>query len=370
MVPGRTKVLLLNYTAYGANFGCRATSKGLLQLIRQSYPRAAIVRRPISFADPLDPVVLPASPQGWDEYLEGENGSSIYDGFSRADVIILNGEGSIHEWPDKRIRPEPYLRLLEIYAAVRVFQKPVMAVNQTIDYWSDEFATWVKTSYKGCNYISVREPRSLARLQSLGLNSVQLVPDAAFLTTAVSEQRAKHFLDRKGIRQGYIALFLGELFARTAADKLRDLLKRLLREHDRQVVLYATDRVDVEMASHIEDLLGAPVVGLDTSPEVIVGALSSASLVLSGRFHACVFAALAGTPLVPFRSNTYKNEGLMEMLRYPVEVMDYDQADNEEVLRVVGDVMEHRDELRGIFDDTVPDLRNKAQAGYPNLVPK
>ena len=118
--PGRTKVLLLNYTAHQDNYGCRATSKGLLKLIRQTYPSAAIVRRSIDFALSPDDFDLPTSPDGWDTYLENADRSSAFNGFSRADVIILNGEGTMHEWPDMRRRPEPYLRLLDVYAASRI----------------------------------------------------------------------------------------------------------------------------------------------------------------------------------------------------------------------------------------------------------
>jgi len=91
-------------------------------------------------------------------------------------------------------------------------------------------------------------------------------------------------------------------------------------------------------------------------------------MVLSGRFHACVFAALAGTPLVSFRSNTYKMEGLLEMLGYPIPVLDYEHLDNGEVLSVVNDVWERSEELSGLFAERVPEEREAAQKGYPNIL--
>jgi len=175
-------------------------------------------------------------------------------------------------------------------------------------------------------------------------------------------------MDKRGISRGFIGLFLGENVAKVAVEKLQDMVKMLRKTYHRQVALFAADPADVAVAAQLVEHLDAPVIGLEASSELIVGMLSQAPMVLSGRFHACVFAALARTPLVSFRSNTYKNEGQMEMLGYPIPVLDYENIANVDVLAVVSEVNERHEELNRIFTDAVPAIRESAGKGYPNLL--
>ena len=188
------------------------------------------------------------------------------------------------------------------------------------------------------------------------------------MTEQAPKRRVLSFMDKRGIARGFIGLFLGENVAKAPAEKIQDMVKILRQTYHCQVVLFAADPADVAVGAQVAEHLGAPAIGLEASSEMIVGLLGQASMVLSGRFHACVFAALAGTPLVPFRSNTYKMEGQMEMLGYPIPVLDYEQLDNGEVLNVVNDVWERREELSGVFADRVPEQMEAAQKGYPNIL--
>jgi len=244
----------------------------------------------------------------------------------------------------------------------------VMAVNQTVDYWSDEFAHWVKVAYQPCDYISVREPRSLERLRSLGLEHTQLVPDAAFLTGSVSEQKARAFLVERAIAEGYIALFLGENVARAGTDKIGGLIDGLQQRLGRQVALFAAPGVDVKAAKELQLRMAMTVIGMDAYPEMLVGILSLASLVVSGRFHCCIFAALAGTPWVSFRSNTDKIEGLMELLGYSVPVTVLEESSNEDLLEVVERVWQNRARLQEELRQNVPQVVRIALEGYPNVL--
>lgn len=368
-IPVGPRVLLLNYTAGEANWGCKATSNGLLQLVKMSYTCARIRKHPIRFVKHPDECQLPPSPDEFDSYLQPRiNTSSDFEWFDWADVIILNGEGSIHERPDMHVRPEPYLRLLEVYAAHRFFNKPVMAVNQTVDYWSDEFARWVQAAYQTCDYVSVREPRSFNRLGSLGVEHAALVPDAAFLTASVSDKKARRFLAVRGIADGYIGLFLGENVARASFEKISRFVSEL-RNLAPQVVLFAAPWVDVEVARQLQaHITSLPSIGLEAYPEMLVGILAHAALVVSGRFHCCIFAALAGTPLVPFRSNTDKIEGLMELLGYSLPVAVFEDSSSQSLLEGVELVWRKRVQLRESFKRNVPQVIQATRSGYPNLL--
>lgn len=369
-IPIGPRVLLLNYTAGEANWGCKATSKGLLKLIKNAYPYARIRKRPIHFVKSPDEYQLPSSTKEFDTYLSSRiHTSPEFKWFDWADVIILNGEGSMHEWPDPNVRPEPYLRMLEVYAVSHFFpDKKIMTVNQSVDYWSDGFAEWVKRAYQSCDYLSVREPRSLGRLQKLDLKQTKLVPDAAFLTEPVSEQKARAFLTERGINEGYIAVFFGEIVGRAGIDKLEDFVRSLQQRLAKQVVLFSAPYPDTDVARELQSRLELPVIGLEAHPEMLVGILSQASLVLSGRFHCCIFAALARTPFVPFRSNTDKMEGLVELLNYPVPVTVFEESSNGDVLDIVEGTWQKRARLRENLRENVPQVVRKTLEGYPNVL--
>ena len=369
-IPIGPQVLLLNYTAGEENWGCKATSKGLLKLIEKAYPHARIRKRPIHFAKSPGEYQLPSSINEFDTYLSSRiHTSPEFKWFDWADVIMLNGEGSMHEWPNPNVRPEPYLRMLEVYAVSRFFpNKKIMTINQSVDYWSDEFAGWIKRAYQSCDYISVREPRSLGRLRRLDLKQTKLVPDAAFLTVSVPEQKACAFLTERGINEGYIAVFFGENVGRAGIDKLEDFLRGLQQRLDRQVVLFSAPYPDTAVVRELQSRLELPVIGLEAYPEMLVGILSRASLILSGRFHCCIFSALARTPFVPFRSNTDKIEGLVELLNYPVPVTVFEESSNEDVLDFVEGTWQKHSELSENLRHTVPQIVSAVRKGYQNVL--
>ena len=370
-VPIGTKILLLNYSAGEANWGCKATSKGLIELIRKAYPHARILKRPTWSVNNEDQArykeVLPNNPKEFDSYiLPRISTDPSFKDFDWAEVIILNGEGNIHEY--QSWRAEPYLRLLEVYAAKRFFpRKKTMTVNQTVDYWSDDFGYWVKEAYENCDYVSVREPRSLARLKSLGLEKTKLVPDAAFITRPVSEKKARAFLAKRGIEEGYIGLFFGQTMGYADFDKIEDFFIRL-RKFNRQVVLFAAPWPDHDVAENLKMKYNVNVIGLEAYPEMLVGILREASMVLSGRFHCCIFTALAGTPLVPWSSNTDKIESTIELLEYDVPVMAFENTSNAQIMDTVEDVWKNRDQLKKDLQNHVPQVVRATLSGYTNVL--
>jgi len=369
-IPIGPRVLLLNYTAGERNWGCIATSRGLLKLIKKAYPNARIRKRPIRFAKSLGEYKFPSSTKDFDVYLSSRiHTSPEFKWFNWADVIILNGEGSIHEWPDPNVHPEPYLRLLEVYSSNRFFpDKKIMTVNQSVDYWSDEFAEWVNRAYQSCDYISVREPRSLGRLRKMNLKQTKLVPDAAFLTKPVLEHKARVFLTKRGIKNGYIAVFFGENIGRAKIDNLENIIRNIHKRLAKQVVLFAAPYPDTYVAHELQLRLELPIIGLEAYPEMLVGILSMASLVLSGRFHCCIFAALARTPFVPFRSNTDKIEGLVELLNYPVPVTVFEESNHEDVFNIVKYTWQKHSELCEELRYNVPQIVSAVRKGYQNVL--
>jgi hypothetical protein len=366
--PWETRVLVLNYTGGEGNWGCQTTSVGLLSLISKAYGTSAVLTVPIWFAGEQDQYDLPDSPDGWDDYLNDLTETPGFDRFGWADVVIMNGEGTIHEWPDMATRPESYLRLLEIYAASVGYGKPVMAVNQSIDYWSEGFGRWVQAAFKGCDYVSVREPISARKLAALGLEDVEVVPDAAFLTKPADDDAVGSFMDSRGIEPGFVAFFLGETVQDLPPDRLERAAVLASDVTGRPVVFFAGPWGERRLASEVASRLQAPVVGMEAGPEMLVGLLQRSSLVVSGRYHCCIFAALAPAPLLPLTSNTHKIEGVMEMLQYPVRPVELAEDGQDGFECSLKQVWETRDELKAVFERTVPEAVRLTERGYPNVL--
>ena len=366
-LPTGPRVLVLNYTGAEANWGCVATSKGLLRLIRQAYPGARIVTKPLDSEPHPERLELPDDPSGFDAYLAPRLSTDArFRWHAWADVIVLNGEATIHEWADARAHPEPLLRLLEAYAGWRFIHKPVLAVNQSVHFQGERFGDWVRAAFGGCRYVAVREMRSLARLQSLGLRMVDLVPDAAFLTDAAPRASARRWLADHGIAPGYVALFLGESVAREPLFRIAEMVIALMERLQRQVVLFAAPWPDTEVARYLKATLGTPVVGLE-SPERLVGLLREASIGVTGRWHAAIFLALAGTPFVPLHSTTDKNAALTELLEYPMAPERFERVGNDRIVALAAEVLERRDELHGSLRVNTRRLVEIARRGFPRV---
>jgi polysaccharide pyruvyl transferase WcaK-like protein len=136
----------------------------------------------------------------------------------------------------------------------------------------------------------------------------------------------------------------------------------------KQVVLFAAPYPDTAVVRELQSRLELPVIGLDAYPKMLVGILTRASLILSGRFHCCIFAALAKTPFVPFRSNTDKIEGLVELLNYPVPVTVFEESNNEDVLDFVEGTWQKHSELSENLRHTVPQIVSAVRKGYQNVL--
>jgi polysaccharide pyruvyl transferase WcaK-like protein len=183
----------------------------------------------------------------------------------------------------------------------------------------------------------------------LGLQNVQLAADAAFLVSPDRQSSSRRVLREAGVDGPFMVVFLGEKVSEADPEYTIDLL-RSVQESTQHSLLLCTEGVkDICHAEDVTRELDIPVIGVDVEPETLITILSQASLVLSGRYHCCIYAALAGTPYVPFRSNTDKIEGLGELLDWPVSVVDYASSSVEEVCQLAAEVLADSQDLVAVL---------------------
>ena len=143
---------------------------------------------------------------------------------------------------------------------------------------------------------------------------------------------------------GFVAVFLSEAIKHADPKKTLNLLLSIKKRLDRQLVGFISGYVDRVHFDNIAKTLKFPIF-YPTLPVIdLIAYLGYADLVLSGRYHCCIFSAMAGCPFVPFHSNyTEKNNGLMELLKYPIDPFDYVKDSNESVMQEIVNIINNRE---------------------------
>jgi Polysaccharide pyruvyl transferase len=225
-----------------------------------------------------------------------------YDNFfTDVDVVVINGEGTIHH-------NLPGAAALVAWARAAARRGlTVLTVNCTIQAL-DPFL--LDALFAASKRVAVREAWTFNDLQQHGYVSIQ-ASDALFVwpdlapgapsTPPVSNRR------RCVYSPGVLA----------AADAMTESIVGLqIQEMVKAgwAVSYLTIEFEDERFEAIARRAGASIYPLRRwTPAGLISMLREHDLVVSGRYHVIIFAWLAGRPVVPMMSNSWKVEGLLEM---------------------------------------------------------
>ncbi|HEU5125172.1 MAG TPA: glycosyltransferase [Verrucomicrobiae bacterium] len=190
----------------------------------------------------------------------------------RVDAVIVNGEGTIHHGGG--------LHLLTILAGAQEMGLPTFLVNAVFQ----ECECYADTLRKLTDF-TVRDAASSAYLKQLGIPHrivLDSIFDAPFDSNPLNDFKGKVVItDWHPTREGDVGC----------------ALKQLLRELGTEAVFYPLEDPQRE-----RDWRHA------------VADLAQAKLVITARHHGVCLAALAGVPFVALGSNTWKVEGMLELL--------------------------------------------------------
>ncbi|MBD3790905.1 MAG: polysaccharide pyruvyl transferase family protein [Campylobacterales bacterium] len=314
------------------NWGGQATSNGIKKLVEQTYPDAEFV-----------PLNLPSFPLNkiriFRSFWEKKLAKAILDDdrnkvvknlkklnideafFNGFDTVCFNGEGAVHA------KSGHLIRLLGILYEFKKRGAFVAALNQTVDLGDNELLKEVLHKvYSMVDYLAVREPVSQRELQKLGLEPA-LIGDAAYALGKFSDEKVASLIPDLKLPPKFIAVTGSSYLKRNKKSiKMMDNLLSEIEKFYQGIPIYflANAKTDIYLAHKLQSkyrytIFAAP----EEKYERAIAVIAKAHLVIGGRQHPNIFAAMQGVPFIPLQGNTHKMEGVVELLEYPIEVLEW-----------------------------------------------
>lgn len=403
------KVLFVDDNRENPNWGCRATTHSLLQLIKRKYEvigtikqKLAVDPHPIGFPllhyldykyfrgyllkrilkkpfiqkflGIIPDYMSPDPSESIRNLLKYKNRdpqlSFIYEKVRAADAVILNGEGCmIFTTPPRR---DLLFQLMIIDLATTHFHKPVFYVNAMasdcpVNGRNQETAKFAVNSLSRCRTVTFRDYYSVKLFNKLTNNVNHMFkPDALFSWYGYFQNNNGQlpsngdfvipFVEEESLfgkfnfNTPYICIGGSSLAAKYPKDAIQpycDLVNRL-KMIGMPVYLIQTCVGD-SFLQDVSNITNVPLLPVRV-PILLGGAvLANARVFISGRFHPSIFASLGGTPCIFLGSNSHKTLSLQQVLEYDAvkEFPVIPKADDiEGIYHMAQEILKRGDEIR------------------------
>ncbi|WP_338733317.1 polysaccharide pyruvyl transferase family protein [Mangrovimonas cancribranchiae] len=320
----KSKITVFGSTKDEIHIGCKALSNGLDNLIRKSFGENVLIQhishRYLSqhFNDALMTVnkttvrknffkkqeqFCVAKDRSYDMWLEGVKALSEKDTFLKltllnSDIVTINVEGTIHH--NSLLGHQ----MLAIGAFAVQLGKPVYWTNVSVE---SENEAILKHAFRGAKKIAVREQRSFDYLKTMGVNPT-LAFDTAVSATFLNDNEV---LDNNLPKEPF-CLFTGSNV------KNIDLIEqaRVISSFDLIPLYLPLGLNDYNDLKQLQEENIACLDYGDVSFSQILAVIDKAKFVVSGRHHLNILSLLAAKPFIAHKSNTWKIEGVLELLDY------------------------------------------------------
>jgi polysaccharide pyruvyl transferase WcaK-like protein len=304
--------VILNFTAGSYHWGCYGTAMEVYEsLLERGYFVSWV---PVEMTHALQP-----SPETIASYDDAEFHKTFLTlnhdlllAFQQADVVVINGEGTLH-----RLHAGPRNLLYLAYLAKRYLGKRVHLLNGSFfPSGSVEADPQAETLYGGVarllDRVTPREVRSRAVLERLGVACEQGFDCLPRFIARLRLTRSP------AAKDGPILLAGGVTFRGEDCERLGRALAEAL-PSDRPVrFLTGAKRAPAREDQPAFEALRAHLPGLELRCAGAMGEwldeIASAACMISARFHHSLAAIALQTPVIAFPSNTPKIEASFEML--------------------------------------------------------
>lgn len=296
-----------------------------------------------------------------------------------ADVTVVNGEGAIY---GRQLKG--FITLFWAWYAKARHDKRAAIVNHTADLSDPDLRRAAENVYPLLDDVTFRDPVSL---RECGYAAPQaqggVVPDAAFCHRPLSMDAMREWATRPGffsiwpfdaegfdITQPYLAVTGSSALNRpetTGGKAASAEFANLCLALDRlglPVILVAPDPTDAELLSPVARELKIPFIAPSTPLPIAHQVLAHASCLVGGRWHPGILAATGGTPLVNLTANTKKTTALLEQLELETTTFDCCdlQSSIEDISELVAAYLAQGDDLRSRIRARADTLRAQSFA--------
>lgn len=257
----------------------------------------------------------------------------IYSKIEKCDSVVLNGEGTFIFTTPHRYDTAFYLFVLTL---AQYLKKKTFVVNAMFSPAPDgsinqEMLIETRDVFRHCDKIQARDPLSFDFCKKYLSANVNYVPDALFSWKYLQQYKplcidyplsgimfpeTEEQWEEKSFKQ-YVCVSGGSLVAKNQVVAL-ECYKRLvnqLKDAFGNVILVATCDGD-HFLYDVSKQTQTPVIDVRTNILFGASVLANALVFISGRWHPSILASLGGTPCILTSSNSHKTLALQYMLEY------------------------------------------------------
>jgi polysaccharide pyruvyl transferase WcaK-like protein len=321
------QVGLMGFSTEGTiNWGSQATSDGLRYMLAKSYPEAAFlqVRLPQLpfkkikllrryYETKLVKAVLSDDLKQVRYYLKKLNmHEHIFEGCTH---ICFNGEGMIHH------QSGHISVLMGLLYREKKSGKYVAVVNQTVDLGRNEkLESVVAKVYNTLDFISVREPLSYAYVKKIGITHAVLVPDAVYGLPKMGKEEIIQRTASYRLPEKYMTLTGSSALKRDrrSLEEMKKIIAAFKSYLHLPIVFMANAKTDIWLARQLQKTYDMTIIEPPVKYQDAIAIIANSELLAGGRQHPNIFAYIYHVPYLPFRGNTFKNEGVAKLQRYPL----------------------------------------------------
>jgi polysaccharide pyruvyl transferase WcaK-like protein len=288
-----------------------------------------------------------------------------YDGwldvFSQSDWVIYSPAGAvINICADDRVRDILALRIAQRLGA------KIAAVNQSVEVTIPLLIRLIGQVYKTFDKIVVRDPESIEHLAKVHVpeENIILAPDTAYLSQpSVTQDEINSIYEREKLSAGTIGIAVQP---RHNGYDYSDWGKviNLLRDKGKNVIFISHEYyTDLPAGRALNERFSLPVLSRQYNYDEYISMLSNLELVISERYHTCVFSALAGVPFIPINVwQQNKMHGIVRSLEYPVPPLDNSSPGWTDTLcEHVEYIFRNYEAVTAKLNTTIPKLRIQAE---------
>lgn len=308
-----SKVLLLNDTSDWYHWGCTGTSQAIKEeILRRGHDLNSI---PINYT-----TTNACQPKYAEDYQSNDfynkachENQALFDTISDADIIVINGEGTIHH------NNEAVNRLFYLsYVASTRLNKRVQIINHSSYPEVAREPKFVpifqlyKIIYSTLDYIAIREHISHRLLSLMKIDCTLSFDCLPLSIKKAAPEINKNKTDRVLIA-GSVSL------THQGVKELSKFIKQLnVNNVEVGILTGASDHMAKDDNAFLETLSKYDCEWKNIKTNSLIewyDAISTASVLISGRFHHSIAAAFLNTPFLLFNSNTLKNTALCETFK-------------------------------------------------------